>query len=94
VNARVVEDRNRITGAGVTAGMDFALRVATRLRGEKYAQILELANEYDPQPPFKSGNPQDASPEVREFVRNFYAPAMGEARAQAMQARLRLGLSS
>ncbi len=94
VNARVVEDRNRITGAGVTAGMDFALRVATRLRGAEYTQILELANEYDPEPPFKSGNPQDATPKVREFVRGFYAPAMEEARAQAMKARERLGLRS
>jgi cyclohexyl-isocyanide hydratase len=94
VNARVVEDRNRITGAGVTAGMDFALRVASRLRGEEYAQILELANEYDPQPPFKSGNPQDASPKVKEFVSSYYAPATEEARAQALKARRRLGLDS
>jgi cyclohexyl-isocyanide hydratase len=92
VNARVVEDRNRITGAGVTAGMDFALRIATRLRGEEYAQVLQLANEYDPQPPFKAGNPQDASPKVREFVSGYYAPTIEEARGQAMKARQRLGL--
>ncbi len=92
VNARVVEDRNRITGAGVTAGMDFALRIATRLRGDEYAQALQLANEYDPQPPFKAGNPQDASPKVRDFVRGYYAPTMEEARVQAMKARQRLGL--
>jgi len=92
VNARVVEDRNRITGAGVTAGMDFALRIATRLRGEEYAQALQLANEYDPQPPFKSGNPQEATPKVRDFVTGYYAPAVAEARVQAMKARQRLGL--
>ncbi len=94
VNARVVEDRNRITSAGVTAGMDFALRIATRLRGEEYAQILELANEYDPQPPFKSGNPVDARPSVREFVSGYFAPVMEEARTQGVQARQRLGLVS
>jgi cyclohexyl-isocyanide hydratase len=91
VDARVVEDRNRITGAGVTAGMDFALRVTARLDGDEYAQILQLANEYDPQPPFKSGNPQDSAPKVREFVRNNFAPSIGEARVQAMKARKRLG---
>jgi cyclohexyl-isocyanide hydratase len=92
VNARVVEDRNRITGAGVTAGMDFALRIATRLRGDEYAQALQLANEYDPQPPFKAGNPQDASPKVRDFVSGYYAPTIEEARVEAMKARKRLGL--
>ncbi len=92
VNARVVEDRNRITGAGVTAGMDFALRIAARLRGDEYAQILELANEYDPQPPFKAGNPQEASQKVRDFVTGYYAPAIEEARVQALKARQRLGL--
>jgi cyclohexyl-isocyanide hydratase len=92
VNARVVEDRNRVTGAGVTAGMDFALRIATRLRGDEYAQALQLANEYDPQPPFKAGNPQDASAKVREFVSSYYAPTIEEARAQALKARQRLGL--
>ncbi len=92
VNARVVEDRNRITGAGVSAGMDFALRIATRLRGDEYAQALQLANEYDPQPPFKAGNPQDASPKVRDFVTGYYAPTIAEARVEAMKARQRLGL--
>lgn len=67
VNARVVEDRNRITGAGVTAGMDFALRIATRLRGDEYAQALQLANEYDPQPPFKAGIPSGREPEGPGF---------------------------
>lgn len=92
VNARVVEDRNRITVGGVTAGIDFALRIATRLRGDEYAQALQLANEYDPQPPFKAGNPKDASPKVRDFVSGYYAPAIEEARGEAMKARQRLGL--
>jgi cyclohexyl-isocyanide hydratase len=48
VNERVVVDRNRITGAGVTAGIDFGLRMAARLRDEPYAEMLQLAFEYDP----------------------------------------------
>ena len=92
VNARVVEDRNRITGAGVTSGIDLALRIAIRLNGDEYAQALQLANEYDPQPPFKAGNPQDAAPKVRDFVNGVFAPAIGEDRVQAMKARKRLGL--
>jgi cyclohexyl-isocyanide hydratase len=92
VDARVVEDRNRITGAGVTAGMDFALRVAARLDGDEYAQVLQLTYEYDPQPPFKSGNPRDSAPKVREVVSNYFSPTIDEARVQAIKARKRLGL--
>jgi cyclohexyl-isocyanide hydratase len=51
VAERVVVDRNRITGAGVTAGFDFGLRMAAKLRSDDYARMLQLAYEYDPQPP-------------------------------------------
>jgi hypothetical protein len=54
---------------------------------------LELANEYDPQPPFKSGSPGDAPPKVMEFVSSFYAPTIKEARIEATKARQRLGLA-
>ena len=57
---RVVQDRNRITGGGVTAGMDFGLFLAAELRGEEFAQLLQLAFEYDPQPPFDCGSPEKA----------------------------------
>jgi cyclohexyl-isocyanide hydratase len=92
VNARVVEDRNRITGAGVTSGMDLALRIATRLNGDEYAQALQLANEYDPKPPFNAGNPQEANPKVRDFVSGVFAPAIEGDRVEAAKARKRLGL--
>jgi cyclohexyl-isocyanide hydratase len=55
VDARVVVDRNRITGAGVTAGLDFGLSLVAMLRDETYAQSLQLLAEYDPAPPFSAG---------------------------------------
>jgi cyclohexyl-isocyanide hydratase len=59
---RVVVDRNRITGAGVTAGIDFALTVAAALHGEEVARRIQLMLEYDPLPPFSSGSPRLADP--------------------------------
>ncbi|HKS46428.1 MAG TPA: DJ-1/PfpI family protein [Amycolatopsis sp.] len=61
---RVVVDRNRITGAGVTAGMDFALVVLGELFGEQEAQAVQLAVEYDPAPPYTAGQPHLASADV------------------------------
>jgi cyclohexyl-isocyanide hydratase len=62
VSERVVVDRNRITGAGVTAGIDFGLVVAAHLFGEDVARSIQLVMEYDPAPPFNSGSPRTASP--------------------------------
>jgi cyclohexyl-isocyanide hydratase len=62
VEARVVEDRNRITGGGVTSGIDFGLTLLARLAGEEYAQGWQLGTEYDPHPPFQSGTPDQADP--------------------------------
>jgi cyclohexyl-isocyanide hydratase len=64
VEERVVVDRNRITGGGVTAGIDFALRLAAELRGEAVARRIELLLEYDPAPPFASGSPRWAPSEL------------------------------
>jgi cyclohexyl-isocyanide hydratase len=60
VEERVVVDRNRITGAGVTAGIDFGLYVASKLFGEDLAKEIQLMMEYDPSPPFASGSPKTA----------------------------------
>ena len=60
VAQRVVIDRNRITGGGVTAGIDFGLALAAELSGEALAQAIQLGIEYNPQPPFNSGSPQTA----------------------------------
>jgi cyclohexyl-isocyanide hydratase len=65
---RVVVDRNRITGGGVTAGMDFGLLLIGILRNKEYAQAVQLYLEYDPDPPFNSGSPIKAPKRVRSFV--------------------------
>lgn len=57
---RVVTDRNRISGGGVTAGIDFGLVLLARLRGDDVARMTQLLMEYDPQPPFHAGSPKDA----------------------------------
>lgn len=62
VAARVVRDRNRITGGGVTAGIDFGLTLAAELAGETTARRIQLIVEYDPAPPFESGSPAKARP--------------------------------
>lgn len=61
---RVVIDRNRITGGGVTAGIDFGLTIASILYGEETAKIIQLLLEYNPAPPFDTGSPEKAGPEL------------------------------
>ena len=63
---RVVIDRNRITGGGVTAGIDFGLTIASILFGEEIAKITQLLLEYDPAPPFDTGSPEKAGSELVE----------------------------
>jgi cyclohexyl-isocyanide hydratase len=62
--ARVVKDENVITGGGVTAGIDFALSVIAEIAGETTARRIQLGIEYDPAPPFDSGNP-DKAPTIK-----------------------------
>ena len=64
VAERIVRDRNRISGGGVTAGIDFGFALAAELAGEEVARTIQLALEYDPQPPFAAGSPQAAGPEI------------------------------
>lgn len=64
VAARIVRDRNRISGGGVTAGIDFGLALAAELAGDALAKTLQLAFEYDPQPPFDCGSPDKAGTEL------------------------------
>lgn len=63
VAERIVRDRNRISGGGVTAGIDFGLALAAELAGDEVAKTLQLAFEYDPRPPFDCGSPEGAGPE-------------------------------
>jgi cyclohexyl-isocyanide hydratase len=74
VEARYVEDRNRITAGGITSGIDFALRLTAKLRGEDYARALELSLEYDPQPPFGTGTPAKAGKQIAEAMTRMYEP--------------------
>lgn len=67
---RVVERGKVITAAGVASGIDMALQLAERIAGPEVAQAIQLAMEYDPQPPFDSGSPEKAPPEVVELVRS------------------------
>ncbi|MEI9852725.1 MAG: DJ-1/PfpI family protein [Sphingomonas sp.] len=60
VAERIVFDRNRVTGGGVTAGIDFALALTAAIRGEEHARFVQLALEYDPAPPFDGGSPAKA----------------------------------
>lgn len=66
---RVVVDRNRITGGGVTAGIDFGLTLAAHLADEDTAKAIQLGLEYDPHPPFRSGHPDVADPDLVARVR-------------------------
>ncbi|RJS93682.1 DJ-1/PfpI family protein [Salinisphaera sp. Q1T1-3] len=64
-NERVVKDRNRMTGAGVTSGLDFGLTMVAELRSVFYAQCTQLVGQYDPHPPFHAGSLQTAPPQVK-----------------------------
>jgi cyclohexyl-isocyanide hydratase len=68
VRERVVVDRNRATGGGVTAGIDFGLRLAAELRGEKAAKEIQLLMEYDPLPPYDAGSPRTAGAALVDAV--------------------------
>ena len=77
VRRRVVVDRNRVTGGGVTAGIDFGLRLAATLAGDDVAKGIQLGLEYDPEPPFRSGHPDVADPAVVATVRARFAALYG-----------------
>jgi transcriptional regulator GlxA family with amidase domain len=66
---RVVEDGKVITAAGVSAGIDMGLTLLGRMFGDDMARAIQLAIEYDPQPPFDAGAPDKVEPELRELVR-------------------------
>jgi cyclohexyl-isocyanide hydratase len=84
VHERVVCDRNRMTGAGVTSGIDFALTIAAKLLGRRAAEDIQLGIEYDPAPPFQSGSPKSADPDLLALVTQRIAPFI-ERRRQASE---------
>jgi transcriptional regulator GlxA family with amidase domain len=71
VRERVVEDGKLMTAAGVSAGIDMALTLAARIAGEDVAKAIQLGIEYDPAPPFDSGSPAKAGPELVELARRY-----------------------
>ena len=70
---RVVREGKIVTAAGVSAGIDMALRLVQWMAGDKAAQAVQLGIEYDPAPPFNSGSPEKAPPEILELVKRSYA---------------------
>ncbi len=73
VDQRVVIDGNRISGGGVTAGIDFGLTLVAKLFGEKVAKHIQLGLEYDPAPPFDCGSPKKAPKELTEKIRQRFS---------------------
>ena len=71
---RVCTDRNRVTGGGVTAGIDFALTLVEMLVDRKTAEAIQLRLEYNPAAPFNSGSPDTAPSEVLALINERIAP--------------------
>lgn len=90
VAGRVVEDGRIMTGAGVTAGTDFALTLIARLVDEETAHKIALLLEYDPEPPFAAGTPDDAGPELTTNLRSVRGEAIAAARIAAERAAARV----
>lgn len=87
-DARVVRDRNRITGAGVTAGLDFGLAMVAELRDQTYAECAQLMSEYDPEPPFKAGSMKTAPAGVKAAMTELVADFSKKAAALAASSKV------
>jgi cyclohexyl-isocyanide hydratase len=82
-DGRVVVDRNRITGGGITAGIDFGLALLAEMFGEDSAQETQLRMEYAPDPPFDSGTPSTAADFIVDGLRRRYEPFLAQVEAAA-----------
>ncbi|SMQ71159.1 cyclohexyl-isocyanide hydratase [Plantibacter sp. VKM Ac-1784] len=80
---RVVVDRNRVTGGGVTAGIDFALTLVAKLVDQPTAEVIQLRMEYNPAPPFHAGHPDEAPAEIVNRYKDRVAPSLAK-REQAV----------
>ena len=87
---RVCVDRNRVTGGGVTAGIDFALLLVSILIDKAAAQAIQLRLEYNPAPPFNAGSPDTAPAEIVASARAKNAPALARRTEAVNQAAKRL----
>lgn len=90
-DARVARDGNVITGGGVTAGIDFAFVMLEELAGRDFAEASQLGLEYAPAPPFQSGRPELARPEILEQVKARLALAVDGRKAAAETAAAAIG---
>ena len=73
VKERVVHDGKYLSGGGVTAGIDMALTLLAKEFGDESAQAMQLAIEYNPQPPFDTGSPEKAPQNIQDMVMQFFA---------------------
>jgi cyclohexyl-isocyanide hydratase len=94
VNERVVADGKFVFAAGVTAGIDGALRVAADLRGIEVAQAIQLSIAYAPEPPFSSGTPESAPAAVLERVQRSYRAVTEQREQTARRVAERLGIAA
>jgi cyclohexyl-isocyanide hydratase len=90
VRERVVQDGNLFTGGGVTAGIDVALCVAAEIAGRETAEAIQLAVEYDPNPPFDAGSPERAPKPVLDGILTRAAPRQRDRAERAARAAARL----
>lgn len=92
INQRVVIDRNRITGAGVTSGIDFGLTLVGLLCGEDMAKMTQLMTEYHPEPPLDAGIPETAGSELVEQLMQFGKPLVDAFLVQTQATAIQLKL--
>ena len=93
VNQRVVVDGNWVFAAGVTAGIDGALRLAAELRGDDAAKTIQLYMAYAPEPPFDSGTPETAPASILQHTRQSVAGITAQREATARRVAARLGIA-
>ena len=93
VKTRVCMDRNRITGGGVTAGIDFGLHLASLIAGERTARRIQLYIEYAPEPRFQSGSPETAPPDILNDYQELAAPMIARRTEAVALAAARLAES-
>jgi cyclohexyl-isocyanide hydratase len=86
-DARVVRDRNRITGAGVTAGLDFGLSIVGQLRDREYAETVQLLAEYAPEPPFSAGSVRTAAPHTKKVIDKMFVGFVEQAKHVSKKSR-------
>ncbi len=93
VNKRVVVDKKWVFAAGVTAGIDGALRLAAELRGDDAARTIQLHMVYAPEPPFDSGTPETAPAAILEQARRSMADITAQREATARRVAASLGIA-